>query len=92
MSVFFLDPKYFRPLYVGSGIWKDYGFHSIIYISTIMSVDPTLYESAKIDGISKFGEVRVYYDSHDCANHSHIVYYAAWPRYECRIRKSIFVI
>jgi putative aldouronate transport system permease protein len=55
---FFLDPKYFRPLYVGSGIWKDYGFHSIIYISTIMSVDPTLYESAKIDGISKFGEVR----------------------------------
>jgi len=51
---FFMDPKCFRPLYVGSGIWQSFGFSSIIYISAILGVDPSLYESAKIDGSSKF--------------------------------------
>lgn len=54
---FLLTPKYFRPIFVGSGIWQNFGFSSIIYIAAIVGIDPSLYESAQIDGITKFKEV-----------------------------------
>ncbi|HCS73771.1 MAG TPA: sugar ABC transporter permease [Clostridiales bacterium] len=54
---FFMDPSWFRTLYVGSGIWQGFGFSSIIYISAIAGIDPSLYESAQVDGITKFKEV-----------------------------------
>ncbi|NMA96119.1 MAG: sugar ABC transporter permease [Clostridiales bacterium] len=54
---FLLNPKWFRPLYVGSGIWQSFGFNSIIYIAAITGIDPSLYEAGKMDGISKFKEV-----------------------------------
>lgn len=55
---FFQDPKYFRSLYVGSGIWQSFGWSSIIYIAAIAGIDPELYEAAEIDGISRAGKVR----------------------------------
>ena len=51
---FLSDPAWFRPLYVGSGIWQTFGYSSIIYISAIVGIDPSLYEAARIDGINKF--------------------------------------
>lgn len=54
---FMMSADWFRPLYVGSGIWKSFGFDSIIYIAAIAGVDPSLYEAAKLDGITKFKEV-----------------------------------
>ena len=54
---FLVNPKWFRTLYVGSGIWQHFGFNSIIYIATITGIDPSMYEVAKIDGITKFKEV-----------------------------------
>ncbi len=55
---FLVNPAWFRTLYVGSGIWQNFGFNSIIYISAITSIDPELYEAGKIDGVSKFKQVR----------------------------------
>jgi len=55
---FLMDPDWFRPLYVGSGIWQGFGFSSIIYIAAITGIDPSLYEAARIDGISRFQQVR----------------------------------
>lgn len=57
MGNIMMDPGAFRYLYVASGVWQSFGFRSIIYIAAIVGVDPTLYESAKIDGITKFKEV-----------------------------------
>lgn len=51
---FLTDPKWFRTLYVGSGVWQGFGYSSIIYIAAIMGIDPALYEAARIDGITKF--------------------------------------
>lgn len=51
---FLVNPRWFRTLYVGSGIWQSFGFNSIIYIAAITGIDPVLYEAAKIDGITKF--------------------------------------
>lgn len=53
---FLMKPGYFRTIYVSSEIWQSFGFSSIIYIAAIMGIDPSLYESAKIDGITKFKE------------------------------------
>lgn len=51
---FLTSPRWFRTLYVGSGIWQSFGYSSIIYIAAITGIDPALYEAATIDGINKF--------------------------------------
>jgi putative aldouronate transport system permease protein len=48
------DPKWFRALYVGSEIWQNMGWNSIIFIAAIAGVNPNLYEAAAIDGASRF--------------------------------------
>ena len=44
----------FKPLYVLSGIWQEAGWGSIIYLATLSTIDPGLYEAATIDGASRF--------------------------------------
>jgi len=44
------DPGSYRALYVGSGIWKNLGWNSIIYVAAISRVDQELYEACTIDG------------------------------------------
>lgn len=43
----------FRPIFIISHIWKGTGWASIIYMSALTSIDPQLYEAAKIDGANK---------------------------------------
>ncbi|MBR0464650.1 MAG: sugar ABC transporter permease [Clostridia bacterium] len=51
----FLESSTLFPwIYVLSGIWQNLGWNSILYVSTLSSVDPTLYEAARIDGASRF--------------------------------------
>jgi len=40
------------------GTWKGLGWSAIIYISAISSIDPVMYESAEIDGASRFQKMR----------------------------------
>ena len=44
----------FYHTYVWSAIWQNLGFNSIIYIAALSAVDTELYESAQIDGASRF--------------------------------------
>lgn len=46
--------KYFVPVYVISGIWQNFGWDSIIYISAFTAIDPSLYEAAIIDGANRW--------------------------------------
>lgn len=54
---FMSEPGWFRTLFVGSGIWQGLGWGSIIYLAAIATIDPTLYEAAKIDGAGRFKQV-----------------------------------
>lgn len=45
--------KYFKPILVISEMWKTTGWGTIIYLAAITSLDPALYEAAKIDGAGK---------------------------------------
>jgi putative aldouronate transport system permease protein len=54
-SIYFLtQPEWFRPIFIGSSVWKESGFESIVYLAAIAGVSPTLYESARVDGASRW--------------------------------------
>jgi putative aldouronate transport system permease protein len=40
----------FRPIVVLSDLWKDVGFNSVLFTAAIMTINPSLYESAEMDG------------------------------------------
>ncbi len=48
----------FIPVYVLSDIWQHVGWNSIIYLAALASVDPQLYDSAKIDGANRWQIIR----------------------------------
>ncbi|MGI6636426.1 MAG: ABC transporter permease [Christensenellales bacterium] len=49
--------EHFRKLIVVSDIWKGFGYGSILYIATISSIDPELYEASYIDGAGKLKQI-----------------------------------
>jgi putative aldouronate transport system permease protein len=51
---FLTKPEWFRSIYIGSNIWKEAGFDSIIYLAAVMSINPALYESAQVDGATRW--------------------------------------
>jgi putative aldouronate transport system permease protein len=58
-KLYFLTiPEYFRTIYIGSGIWKEAGFESIVYLAAIAGISPSLYEAARIDGASRLQLIR----------------------------------
>lgn len=52
--LFFLNPKWFRMLYVGSSVWQEAGWGSIIYLAALSSINPELYEASRIDGAGRW--------------------------------------
>ncbi len=53
--IYFLSkPEWFRPIFIGSGIWQEAGFSSIVFLAAIAGVNPSLYESAVVDGASRW--------------------------------------
>ncbi|MEF2244414.1 ABC transporter permease [Paenibacillus sp. IITD108] len=52
--IYFMADKFWWPVsFVVSGIWKEAGFGTILYLAAMASIDPTLYEAAKIDGANR---------------------------------------
>lgn len=50
--------SWFRPIYVLSSIWKDAGWGTVVYLAAISGIDTSLYESAAMDGASRFARMR----------------------------------
>jgi len=38
-------------------VWKDMGYAAIIYLASITTISPSLYEAARIDGASRFQQI-----------------------------------
>lgn len=51
------DKNLYRPIFVSSSIWREVGWGSIIYLATLSSIDPSLYEAAIIDGAGRFKQL-----------------------------------
>ena len=54
---YFLEPEAFRPLYILSSNWQDFGWSAIIYIAALSNVDPQQHEAAILDGASRWQRV-----------------------------------
>ena len=54
---FFGEPSLFRPLVIGTDIWKSFGYNTVIYLAAILGIDPTLYEAAAVDGAGRFRRI-----------------------------------
>lgn len=51
---FLNDAQYFRPMYIGSNIWQNIGWDSIIFLAALSGLDQALYEAARIDGAGRW--------------------------------------
>lgn len=50
-------PEYFWGILVGTNVWKEIGFGSIVYLAAIVGIDPALYEASSIDGASRMKQI-----------------------------------
>lgn len=56
--IFFLGhAEYFWWIAIFTNIWKETGWNAIIYMAAMSGIDPSLYESAKIDGAGKLRSI-----------------------------------
>ncbi len=53
-----LDANAFRPIYIISNIWETAGYGSIVYFAAILCISPTSYEAARMDGASKWEQIK----------------------------------
>jgi putative aldouronate transport system permease protein len=54
---FLYNTTWFYQIIVGSDIWKNIGWNSIIYMAAIAGIDQQLYEAARIDGANRFRQI-----------------------------------
>ncbi|SEN84396.1 sugar ABC transporter permease [Paenibacillus sp. OK076] len=58
-SIFFLgSTEWFRPMIVVSGLWKEIGWNTILYLAAITTIDPQLYEAARVEGAGRLAQIR----------------------------------
>lgn len=55
---FLTSPDWARFLVVASDIWKGIGWGAILYLAALTGIDPSLYEAARMDGASKWRQIR----------------------------------
>jgi len=54
---FLTDPSNFPWTMIWTDVWRRFGFGTVVYLATIISIDPGLYESAIIDGAGRWKQV-----------------------------------
>ncbi len=52
------EPNLFYSIYVGSNVWQQLGWKSIIYLAALSAIDPTLYEAANVDGAGRWAKLK----------------------------------
>lgn len=52
--IYFLgDNRYFQATVIWTDVWKSFGYGTVVYMASLTSIDPTLYEAAAIDGAGR---------------------------------------
>ena len=50
-------PKYWPAVLIIANCWKGVGYGCLIYIASLIGIDPSFYEAARLDGASKWQEI-----------------------------------
>jgi putative aldouronate transport system permease protein len=54
---FLRSPEWFRQVVVGSDLWKETGWSTILYLAALLAISPHLYEAATVDGASQWQRI-----------------------------------
>lgn len=54
---FLVSNTWFRPIIIGSDVWKGIGYNTVLFLAAITNVDPTLYEASMVDGAGRFKQL-----------------------------------
>lgn len=54
----YAEPKYWPYILTIVHVWKGAGYSCIVYLAAIIGIDPEYYEAAKLDGASKWMQIR----------------------------------
>ena len=52
------DAKVFPWTMIVSDVWKGFGYGTIVYLAALTGIDPSLYESAMLDGASRWQQIK----------------------------------
>ena len=56
--IYFLGSnQYFQGTLIWTDVWKNFGYGTVVYLASMTSIDPTLYEAATIDGAGRFKQM-----------------------------------
>ena len=55
---FYAEKKYWPFILIFINIWKQLGYNGIVFLSSIVGIDYGLYEAARVDGASKWEQIR----------------------------------
>ena len=56
---FLTSKSAFVPLLVGSQVWKEAGWSTILYFAALTGINPELFEAAKLDGAGPIARIRI---------------------------------
>lgn len=54
---FLRESGWFRTIFISSNVWQSVGWGSIIYLSAMSGIDPSLYEATRVDGASRWRQM-----------------------------------
>ncbi len=54
---FMASNVWFRPIIVGSFVWTQMGFDTIVYLAALTAISPNLYEASALDGASRWRQM-----------------------------------
>ncbi len=64
LGIFGMDPVFFMGenapflgLLLGTDVWKNFGYGTVVYLAAITGIDESLYESARIDGAGRLKQI-----------------------------------
>ena len=56
-QLFLGSNDWFRGTVIASGLWKNVGFSTIVYLAALTAINPVLHEAAAIDGAGRFRRI-----------------------------------
>ena len=56
--VFYQEKKYWPFILTFVHLWKGLGFSTVVYLASIVGISPELYEAARMDGASKWQQIK----------------------------------
>lgn len=56
-TLFLASNTWIRPILIGTDVWKEFGYGSIVYLAALTGIDSGLYEAAAMDGANRFKQL-----------------------------------